>query len=74
MMSRGTFGRSMCTTSCRPVGVGLDPELDNDRSVYRRLSGDGAMRGSEAGVEGVGGVLLVRSLSSQIWTRTLLPV
>jgi hypothetical protein len=57
--------------SCRPVGVGPDPGLDDDRPVYRRL---GAVGGSETGVEAVEGVFLVRSLSSQIWTRTLLPV
>jgi hypothetical protein len=54
----------MCMMSCRPVEMELlvDPELDDDRPVFLDDS------------EAVGDVLLVRSLSSQIWTRTLLPV
>ena len=61
----------MVTTSCRPVGVELDPELDDDRPVNRRVSGNEGVGVSKTGVEGV---FLARGLSSQIWTRTLLPV
>jgi hypothetical protein len=43
------------------------------RYVCRRLGGSEAVRGSETGVEVVGGVFLVRNLSSQDWTQTLPP-
>jgi hypothetical protein len=38
MMNRGIFGRLMCM-SCRPVGVGLDSELEDDGSVRMSTTG-----------------------------------